>query len=209
MPRLSWLPAAPGGRWTGLVRACALAFALVALLPGVAPCGTRDLVELARSPAIPPSPEPPPTSAIEVHHPTPCFQMSDTIEVVARRGLVAGFRISRTGSRVLGHPDLASPRPVSVALLMKPRTMELSRFACAIYGADQAAGTAAALGGAGLVAGVWGEKTTGYLMGAGAILGAIWGGTAGADDSRFRIRVEAGPPRTESESTRSYPTTEE
>jgi hypothetical protein len=58
-----------------------------------------------------------------------------------------------------------------------------------MHGADLGAGTASALGGLGLVSGVWGEKTTGYLMGAGAILGAIWGGTAGADNSGFRMRV--------------------
>ncbi len=209
MARLNWPSVAPSDRRAGHIRACALAFALAFLLSGVAPGGARELVDLVRTPAISPGPNSPDSSAIEVLPTAPGFQRGDTIEIVARRGLIPGFRMSRTGSRVLPHPDFASPRPVSVALLMRPRTMELSRFACAIYGADQAAGTAAALGGAGLVAGVWGEKTTGYLMGAGAILGAIWGGTAGAGDSKFRIRVEAGPPRTELDPTRSHSTTEE
>jgi hypothetical protein len=117
------------------------------------------------------------------------FVQGDTIEIVARRELLPRERSDLSRYRFLAHPDFRARHPVPVSLLLRPRTIELSRFSCAMHGADLGAGTASALGGLGLVSGVWGEKTTGYLMGAGAILGAIWGGTAGADNSGFRMRV--------------------
>jgi hypothetical protein len=121
------------------------------------------------------------------------FVSGDTIEIVARRDRLSGYRLGLSRYRFRAFPDFRVRRPVPLSLVLRPKPIELSRFSCAIHGADLGAGTASTLGGLGLFAGLWGEKTTGYLMGAGAILGALWGGTAGADDSRFRIRVGADP----------------
>jgi hypothetical protein len=117
------------------------------------------------------------------------FVVADTIEIVARRELLLSGRSDLSRYSYLAHSDLRAWHPVPVSLLLRPRTIELSRFSCAIRGADLGATSASALGGLGLVSGVWGGKTTGYLMGAGAILGAIWGGTAGANASGFQMRV--------------------
>lgn len=125
------------------------------------------------------------------------FASGDTVEIVAHR-----YRLSLDQSDLSRlpfqlKPDFRFRRPVPISRVLRPRPVELTRFSCAIHGADLGAGTASSLGGLGLVTGLWGEKTTGYLMGAGAILGAIWGGTAGANDSRFRVRVggdTSGPP---------------
>ena len=121
------------------------------------------------------------------------FASGDTVDVVARRGISSGRPSALSRYQYALRPDSRYRRPVPVSLLLRPKTIELSRFACAIYGADLGAGTASALGGVGLVSGLWGEKTTGYLMGAGAILGALWGGTAGASEDRFRIRIGVDP----------------
>ena len=117
------------------------------------------------------------------------FVLGDTIEIVARRELLPCARSDLSRYSFLAHPDLRARHRIPVSLLLQTRTIELSRFSCAIHGADLGATTASAFGGLGLVSGVWGGKTTGYLMGAGAILGAILGGTAGADNSGFRMRV--------------------
>ena len=65
----------------------------------------------------------------------------------------------------------------------------MSRASCALQGAGLGTGTASSLAGLGLVTGLWGQKTAGYLMGAGAVLGALWGGTIGSESSALRIRV--------------------
>jgi len=123
----------------------------------------------------------------------PRLSLADTIEIVARRpGL--SFQ-PPAGSAFLSSPSLLAPRPVPVEVLLRPRTTRISRFACALYGADRGAGTAAALSGLGLVTGALDGRKAGYLMGAGAVLGALWGSTAGAEDPRFRVRIEAEPVR--------------
>ncbi len=121
------------------------------------------------------------------------FAPGDTIEIVARRELRPGpARIGAAVPATFTTTELR--RPVSPERLLQPRTVALSRFACAIYGADLGAGAASALGGLGLVSGLMGEKSAAWLMGVGAVAGALWGGTAGANDSGFRIRVEAPDP---------------
>jgi hypothetical protein len=75
-------------------------------------------------------------------------------------------------------------------LTLAPKEVDLSRFACTMYGADRGAYLALGLGYLGSLSGVWDDRTALVLMGAGAALGAIWGGTAGADDPAFRIRYE-------------------
>lgn len=122
---------------------------------------------------------------------TPRLALADTIEIVARRPGLSLQPPAR--SAFLPYPALLAPRPVPVEVLLRPNTIRISRFACALYGADRGAGTAAALSGLGLVTGALDGKKAGYLMGAGAILGALWGGTAGAEDPRFRFRIEAAP----------------
>jgi hypothetical protein len=117
------------------------------------------------------------------------FVLGDTIEIVARRDPFVGRLSDPSRYPFLAYTDLRARRPVPISLLLRTKPVERSRFASVIYGADLGAGTASSLGGVGLVTGLWGEKTTGYLMGAGAILGAIWGGTAGANDSGLRIRA--------------------
>lgn len=105
----------------------------------------------------------------------------DTIQIVARRR-VGGLRIAAAP------PDTSASAPHLVFRTMSRFTpYERPRFARVVLGADRMAGTAAALSGIGLLGGLWGEETAATMIGAGAILGAIWGGTLGADDPALRI----------------------
>lgn len=165
-----------------------MVFGIIPALAAFAPCAGGAAADI---PGV--------SSGIGVRH-----AVRDTIEIVARRGLY--FPLDRIGGIAppdlrpteqsilsrrpyVAYSDFRVRRPVPVSLVLKPRVIELSRFSCALYGADLGAGAASTLGGIGLVSGLCKERTAGYLMGAGALLGAIWGGTAGAEDSRFRIRV--------------------
>jgi hypothetical protein len=122
------------------------------------------------------------------------FAMRDTIEIVAHR--------YRPLMRPWPSPPLsylaAAPAPqyyrsLAFSALTHRRTYERPRIARAICGAGQLTGTAAAVGGLGLVGGLWGDKTAAYLMGAGAVLGTLWGGTLGAETPGIRIGVDPGP----------------
>jgi hypothetical protein len=131
--------------------------------------------------------------------------VGDTLEIVARRTLPLGcdgwsFAPPKDPLAALRtctvHDPLAQRlgeqvRPAAVSLLAAPRpsTAEPTRFSRLVLGADLGAGMASSVAGAGLVTGLWGEKTAGYLMGAGAVLGALWGETIGSDNSALRIRV--------------------
>jgi hypothetical protein len=121
------------------------------------------------------------------------FALGDTVEIVAHRRPSLGSHWSPATSVNLMAPKLQYQRSLAFFSLTHVRTYERSRLARTIYGADQFAGTAAALGGLGLIGGVWDGKTAGYFMGAGAVLGALWGGTLGADNPRIRIGVDQGP----------------
>ena len=120
--------------------------------------------------------------------------LADTIWVVARAAPWDGCRFTllslRPASRGFDSEPLLSP------YLSGPRlqTVRLSRFACTAYGADRGANAGLFLGGLGNLTGLWDEKTAFYLMGAGAALGALWGGSAGAEDPAFRVRVEFEDP---------------
>jgi hypothetical protein len=120
------------------------------------------------------------------------FVLSDTLEIVARRDPLAGLPSDLSRYRYAATPGNPASGPVPVATLLQPRYVERSRFSCVLHGADLGAGAASAIGGAGLVSGLWRGKTAGYLMGAGAVLGALWGGTAGANNPGFRIRATVG-----------------
>ena len=66
---------------------------------------------------------------------------------------------------------------------------ELSRFQCAVSGAEMGFQYGLFAGAAGLASGAWDERTGWYIAGAAALAGAIFGGTAKADDPGFRVRL--------------------
>jgi hypothetical protein len=133
------------------------------------------------------------------------FGVGDTVEIVARRIPPLGwsglsFATARDPLAALKtgtahHPSAArldGPTPLAeVPLLAVPRptTVEPSAFSRLVPGADLGAGAVSSVAGVGLVTGLWGQKTAGYLMGAGVVLGALWGGTIGSESSALRIRV--------------------
>jgi len=122
--------------------------------------------------------------------PTRSFESADTIEIVALR---AGPRIPRLGLASPANgtlPPSGFHRGVAFFAMTHVRTMERPRLARAILGAGTGAGAAGSLNGIGLVSGLWKDRTARYLMGAGTILGAIWGGTLGSDNSMIRIGVD-------------------
>lgn len=137
------------------------------------------------------------------------FVVGDTLEIVARRTPPLGSGISyggpardplaalRTGAvdDPLATRPATEARPSTLSLLARPRPIfvEPTKFSRLVLGADLGAGMVSSVAGAGLVTGLWGEKTAGYLMGAGAVLGALWGGTIGSDNSALRIRVGGDP----------------
>jgi hypothetical protein len=133
----------------------------------------------------------------EIGRPLVSFVSGDTIEIVAHR--FKGLGRARSQPAPSSYLEPATPqdhRAPAFSAMTHFRTIELPLASRVIFGADRMAGTAAALGGLGLVGGLWDGKTAGYLMGAGAVLGALWGGTLGADNPAIRIGVDpnsAGP----------------
>jgi hypothetical protein len=132
------------------------------------------------------------------------FVFADTIEIIGRRPASAVRFSTLPAAPLQPLPDPKYQPGLLLTTITRPHTYERSPFARVVFGADRMAGTAAALGGIGLVGGLWGERTAGYLMGAGAVLGALWGGTLGANDPGLRIGVEAEP-RTWERERRSRP----
>ncbi len=134
--------------------------------------------------------------------PRPRFAAGDTVEIVARRFRPLSPQWTLPLPSHWTSPASAPPlhRSYAYRTATRPRLYERPRAIRALYGADRVAGTAAAVGGLGMVGGLWGEKTAGYLMGAGAVLGALWGGTLGADNPGLRIGV--APERFDPESGR-------
>jgi hypothetical protein len=119
--------------------------------------------------------------------------LADTIEIVARRSAPAALPPAPLLSPLPPAADRTYLRALAFSRATRPRTYERSRFARVVFGADRMAAAGAALGGLGLVSGLCGEKTAGYLMGGGAILGALWGGTVGADSPELRFGIETEP----------------
>ncbi|UCG53357.1 MAG: hypothetical protein JSW58_07335 [Candidatus Latescibacterota bacterium] len=74
-------------------------------------------------------------------------------------------------------------------------TYRLSRLECAIQGADIGMTLGLAVGALGMTTGAWDERTSWYLAGAMAALGAFFGGSAKADDPRWNLRVRWHPDR--------------
>lgn len=172
------------GPFLRMAPAPAIAGVLAVLLLGAgadAPRAESRRLLFPRPPLVP--------AAHEAGRDSSQFTSGDTVEIVARRPRLSLDPSVISRSPYLVNPDYRVRRPVPISVVLRPKTIELSRFSCLIHGADLGAGTASTIGGLGLLTGLWGEEATVGLMSAGAILGAIWGGTAGADDSNFRIRV--------------------
>jgi hypothetical protein len=136
------------------------------------------------------------------------FAVGDTVEIVARRlpppGYLGGFALapqplarfnSASTPRLSSAAAVpAARRPVSLASLLRPRTVPVTRFSSVMQGVNLGTGAASSLAGLGLVGGLWGQRTAGYLLGAGAILGALWGGTLGAESPGSGLVIgPAGP----------------
>ncbi len=132
----------------------------------------------------------------------PVLEAPDTVRVEARRSAPAG-PAGEEGRRSLTRRDVKlifpglgpapsaadSLAPRTDRLLPPPATVRLSRFGTAAYGADRGANAGLWLGGLGHILGFWSEADALRMTAAGAVLGAFWGGTAGAADDGFRIRV--------------------
>jgi hypothetical protein len=130
----------------------------------------------------------------------PVLEAPDTVRVEASRsgagapGAPGTPSLTRRQVKLL-FPGLgpssaaASLTPPPGRLLAPPVAVRLTRFGCAAYGADRGASTALWIGGVGHMLGFLSEKDALRLTAAGAVLGALWGGTAGAEDTGFRVRV--------------------
>ncbi len=123
------------------------------------------------------------------------FSLGDTLEIVARRRFLLSAGKTVPLGLLTAAPDTALRRSHALQMMLQPSVHERSAIGRVVFGAGKLAGTGAALGGAGMVCGLWGEKTAGCLMGAGAVLGALWGGTIGSDNPglRFGVEVEWDP----------------
>ena len=86
-------------------------------------------------------------------------------------------------------------RPLSTYLTTNARRFvgieryELSRFQCAVSGAEMGFKYGLFAGAAGMASGAWDERTGWCIAGAAALAGAIFGGTVKADDPGFRVRL--------------------
>jgi len=97
------------------------------------------------------------------------------------------------------HDTAASPSPnaslTAVAnQLCGFRTYELSRLGCALKGAETGATLGLFVGALGNTTNMWNERSSWFLVGAATALGAILGGTAGADDPGWRIYITPEDP---------------
>ncbi len=78
--------------------------------------------------------------------------------------------------------------------LFGPRRIELSRLDYALHGAGAAANTAMFIGAMANSAGLWDERTSWYIVGAAATLGAVLGGTVAVpEEPGARVRFEWEP----------------
>lgn len=70
---------------------------------------------------------------------------------------------------------------------------EVSRARVALEAAEMGASLALFASALGTTFGVWDEDTSWYVVGAAAAAGALWGGTALADEPKWRIRYKWEP----------------
>lgn len=75
------------------------------------------------------------------------------------------------------------------------RQYELSRLGCTLQGAEMGATVGFFLGALGHLTGTLDERSVWILTGGLTAAGAIWGGTAGAEDPNFRFRYRWEPER--------------
>ena len=126
----------------------------------------------------------------------PVFEVPDTVVVEARRQWVPRPQVSLLYESL--RPSLRTPGllkvPNPASFPTRPPMMELTRFGSILYGADTGAFRGLAAGTLGSWCGLWEERKAWYLMGAGAALGAIWGGVSTGKNSRVQIRATASPP---------------
>ena len=74
------------------------------------------------------------------------------------------------------------------------RTYELSRVGCALKGAETGATMGLFIGALGNTTGLWNERSSWFLVGATTALGAILGGTLGAENHAWRIQITHDEP---------------
>jgi hypothetical protein len=142
------------------------------------------------APAVHPEQEPP-LIGQPLELPVRGVAVWDTVQIVAYRPRL--FRLNRSTSQGARTDSAAAERSLAFSAMSHFQTHERPRISRVVFGAGQMAGRAGALSGVGLVGGLWGEKTAGYLIGAGAVLGAILGGTVGADDPSISIGIDTRP----------------
>jgi len=135
----------------------------------------------------------------------PPYAEGDTIEIVAHRLRPLLHRPLPSLSNYLKTPTPLRDRARAFFVMTHPRTYERPLLERAIFGADRLGGSAAALGGLGLVGGLWKDKTVWYMMGAGSLAGALWGSTLGADNPGIRIGIEPEPFMYRHSSNRGHP----
>jgi hypothetical protein len=126
----------------------------------------------------------------------PVFDVPDTVVVEARRQWMPRPQVSLLYESL--RPSLRTPGllkvPNSASFPTSPPTIELTRLGRIAYGADAAGFAGLSVGALGSWCGLWEERKAWYLMGAGAALGAIWGGVSTGKNSRVQIRATASPP---------------
>ena len=93
---------------------------------------------------------------------------------------------------VSSHPDASLSATAN--RLCGFRTYELTRMGCALKGAEAGATLGLFVGALGNTTGMWNERNSWFLVGAATALGAILGGTAGADSPKWRVHVTIDDP---------------
>lgn len=90
--------------------------------------------------------------------------------------------------RALADPDYELNLAMNAYRMYGLERYELTRMESVLYGADRAAMVGLFAAAVGQFAGLWDERTSLYMTGAAAALGAAWGGTLGHGDDDWRIR---------------------
>jgi hypothetical protein len=128
---------------------------------------------------------------------------SSTVHTLPGSALGDGTRVflPPSGSDVLDTPFRSNTeRPLSMYLARNTRLLygyefyQASEFQCAWEGAGMGMTLGMCAGALGMTAGLWDEKSSWYIAGAMAALGAIWGRSK-ADDPGFTVRVRWVPDR--------------
>jgi hypothetical protein len=92
------------------------------------------------------------------------------------------YLLKKRFARTSTHPHPKAFLSLTAGRLCGIRRYELSRLDCALQGSEMGVTLGLFLGAVGNTTGAWNERSSWYLVGAMTALGAILGGTAGADD---------------------------